>query len=318
MNAAVFNGPRKIDIRQVPVPAFGPVEIRIRLYGCGLCASNLPVWEGRPWFTYPLEPGAPGHEAWGIVDAVGDRVQGFRPGDRVAFLSSHAYAEYDIAREDAVAVLPPALAEKPFPGEPLACAMNIFARSDIQPDHTVAIVGLGFLGALLTSLTSRAGARVVAVSRRPSALGIAASQGACKTIPLLDRNQVVEEINSFTSNEGCDRVIEAAGLQETLDIAAECTRIRGRLIIAGYHQDGLRNVNMQLWNWRGIDVVNAHERDPKQYLLGMQAAIEAMADGAIDPFPLFTHRFPLDRLNDAFTVMRDRPPEFMKALIVYE
>ena len=78
-------------------------------------------------------------------------------------------------------------------------------------------------------------------------------------------------------------MIEAVRLQETLDVAAECTRIRGRLIIAGYHQDGIRSVNIQLWNWRGIDVINAHERDPQAYRQGMRSAIEAVAGGGSTP-----------------------------------
>jgi hypothetical protein len=51
-----------------------PGEVRVALEGCGVCGSNLPVWEGREWFTYPLQPGAPGHEGWGEVAAVGDGV----------------------------------------------------------------------------------------------------------------------------------------------------------------------------------------------------------------------------------------------------
>jgi threonine dehydrogenase-like Zn-dependent dehydrogenase len=87
------------------------------------------------------------------------------------------------------------------------------------------------------------------------------------------------------------------------------------LIVAGYHQDGLRQVNMQLWNWRGIDVINAHERDPAIYLRGMREAVEAVASGTLDPAPLYTHRFPLDRLGDALDATRDRPDGFLKALV---
>ena len=58
----------------------------------------------------------------------------------------------------------------------------------------------------------------------------------------------------------CKRVIEAAGAQATLGLAPALTGTYGRLIIAGYHQDGPRQVNVQLWNWRAIDVINAHER----------------------------------------------------------
>ena len=75
-------------------------------------------------------------------------------------------------------------------------------------------------------------------------------------------------VKELTGGAFCDRVIEAVGKQWPLDLAAELTRERGRLIVAGYHQDGPRQVNMQLWNWRGLDVINAHERDPEVYMRG--------------------------------------------------
>ena len=96
----------------------------------------------------------------------------------------------------------------------------------------------------------------------------------------------------------CDVVVEAVGKQWPLDLSAELTRERGRLVVAGYHQDGPRQVNMQLWNWRGLDVINAHERDPQVYRSGMLAAADAVASGRLDPTPLFTHRFPLERLGE--------------------
>jgi threonine dehydrogenase-like Zn-dependent dehydrogenase len=85
--------------------------------------------------------------------------------------------------------------------------------------------------------------------------------------------------------------------------------------VAGYHQDGPRQVNMQQWNWRGIDVINAHERDPKIYLRGMTEAVEAVSSGKLDPTPLYTHTFPLERLDEALNMTRERPDRFMKALI---
>ncbi len=194
--------------------------------------------------------------------------------------------------------------------------MNIFARSDIRAGQTVAIVGIGFLGALLTQLASRAGAHVIAISRRPFSLEVARDCGAHETIPMDDHWRIIERVKSLTADEGCDRVIEAVGLQWPLDVAGELTRVRGRLIIAGYHQDGPRQVNMQLWNWRGLDVINAHERDPRAYVDGMRAAVDAVASGVLDPSPLYTHRFPLDRVGDALEATRTRPDGFLKALVV--
>src|SRR5690606_11487293 len=127
---------------------------------------------GREWFNYPMAPGQLGHEAWGRIDRVGSDVTEFEVGDRVAMLSDHAYAEYDVTPHEKVVALPNELNDEPFPAEPLGCAMNIFARSGVRPGHTVAIVGIGFLGALLTRLAPNIGARVIAISRRTFSLDV--------------------------------------------------------------------------------------------------------------------------------------------------
>ena len=313
--AAVVSAPGEIGVQEVEfrVPAAG--EVRVRVEGCGVCASNLPLWEGQPWCEYPLEPGAPGHEAWGRIDATGEGVTDFAPGDRVAMLSSHAFAEYDYARAADVVHLPSDLAELPFPAEPLGCAVNIYKRAMIEPRQTVAIVGIGFLGLLLTQLAAKAGARVLALSHRRSSLNLAGDFGAAATIEIVDEQDALQSVRRFTHDQGCECVIEAAGTQQSLDLASELTSERGRLVIAGYHQDGPRQVNMQLWNWRGLDVSNAHERDPLVYIEGMREAIAGAQAGVIDPWPLFTHTFKLEELPRAFQFMNDSPEGFIKALI---
>jgi threonine dehydrogenase-like Zn-dependent dehydrogenase len=315
MRAAVLAGPGRVRLDEVARPVPGAGQVRVRLEGCGVCASNLTPWAGPEWMRFPSEPGALGHEGWGVVDALGDGVDGLSVGDRVAALSYKSYAEYDLAEAEAVVPLPDALAGRPFPGEPLGCAMNIFRRSGIEAGQTVAVVGVGFLGAILTRLATDAGARVIAVSRRPFSLDVARAMGAAEAIPMDDHDAVIGQVKELTGGVFCDRVVEAAGKQWPLDLAAELTRERGRLVVAGYHQDGPRRVNMWLWNWRGLDVVNAHERDPKVYLRGMREAVDAVASGRLDPDPLYTHRFPLERLGEALDATRDRPDGFLKALV---
>src|SRR3954447_17405591 len=116
MIAAVLSKPQIFTLQQSPIPDIHDDEIKIKVEGCGVCASSIPVWEGREWFSYPMEPGSPGHEGWGTVIEKGGKIDNIEKGDRVAFLSFHAYAEYDIAREGAFVKLPNALAGKPFPG----------------------------------------------------------------------------------------------------------------------------------------------------------------------------------------------------------
>ncbi|WP_377298087.1 zinc-binding dehydrogenase [Rhizobium sp. SGZ-381] len=317
MQAAVVTGAGQMRVERVPQPLPGRGEIRIRLEGCGVCASNLTPWAGPDWMEFPTEPGGLGHEGWGVIDALGEGVTDLAVGDRVAALSYHAYATHDVASADAAVKLPAALAGKPFPAEPLGCAMNIFRRSDISEGQTVAIIGIGFLGALLTQLAKNAGARVIAISRRRFSLDLAQKMGADAVIEMRDHWEIIEEVRRLTDGVFCDRVIEAVGKQWPLDLAGELTRERGRLIIAGYHQDGPRQVNMQQWNWRGLDVINAHERDPKIYLKGMREAVAAVAEGRLDPSPLYTHNYPLEGLGEALNATRDRPDGFLKALVTY-
>ena len=144
---------------------------------------------------------------------------------------------------------------------------------------------LGFLGRLVAALAERAGAEVVRVRR------------------------------GDTVEVQFPRVIECAGTQAALDSASRLVAERGRLVVGGYHQDGLRTVDLQSWNWRGIDVVNAHERDPAAYVEGMRAGAQLLAAGELDLEPLLTHRFSLGRLDDAFEAACSRPPGFVKAWV---
>jgi threonine dehydrogenase-like Zn-dependent dehydrogenase len=316
MRAAIVTAPGIVAIEQVPLPEPGPGQLRVRLEGCGVCASNLMPWSGPAWMQFPTAPGALGHEGWGVIDQIGEGVSGFRKGDRVATLSCSSYAQFDLVDCDSAIRIPAGLAGRIFPGEPLGCAMNIFRRSEIQAGQTVAIIGIGFLGAALTRLASDAGARVVAISRRPFALALAHEMGAAETILLDDHRTIIERVRSLTEGAFCPRVIEAIGKQWPLDLAAELTGEGGRLVIAGYHQDGPRQVNLQLWNWRGIDVVNAHERDHRRCVEGVQSAIDAVLSGRLEPERLFTHRFPLDQLAQALDATRDRPDGFLKAVVI--
>jgi threonine dehydrogenase-like Zn-dependent dehydrogenase len=347
MRAAVLVEPGRFEIREVSVPEPGPGEVLIKLQGCGVCASNIPPFEGRDWFEYPMEPGKLGHEGWGVIvaqasslypGATGPELEseshaspsparsgslssppegrGLGLGDRVAFLSNHAYAEYDVAPVGAVVKIPDDI--EAFPGEPLGCAMNIYKRSGVQAGDTVAIVGIGFLGSLLTRLCSQAGARVISIARKESALETARRMGAAETVPMHDHQAIIDQVKLLTDGKFCDVVIECVGKQWPLDLSAELTKERGRLVIAGFHQDGPRQVNMFLWNWRGLDVINAHEREEAVYIQGIEDAVRAVESGMIDPAPLFTHRFSLDQITTALEMTRERPEGFMKALILME
>ncbi len=316
LEAAQVTGPGRVAVVELPLPEPGPDEVRVRIEGCGVCASNLGPWSGPPWMSFPLPPGALGHEAWGRIDAVGAAVSPARRGERVAILGFHGYASHDIVPADAALPLPAALEGQAVPAEAIGCAMMIFGRTRIQPGEIVAIVGIGFLGALLTRLAAAAGARVIALSRRASSLALARRCGASETIEMADHGAILARLAERTGGRACDVAIECTGHQWPLDLAAEALREGGRLVIAGYHQDGPRQVNMQLWNWRALDIVNAHERDRGKLLAAMRDGIAAVADGRLELAPLLTHRYSLGRLAAALDATRDKPEGFVKALVV--
>ena len=320
MAAAVFAKPGCVEFRQVPIPVPGPGEVRVRLEGCGVCSTSVAAWLGDDACNYPLKPGAPGGEAWGWVDVVGDEVEGVAPGDRVGVLTETGFAEYAVVDADCLVPLPEALDAEPFPARALSGAVNVFRRSFIDKGDTVAVIGFGFLGALITQLAVLAEARVIAVGRRPYALRIAKQLGAEIAVVQKEEGsdvQVLQTIREVNRGERCDVTIETSGLQRGLDLAAELTCERGRLVVAGSHRDGPRLVDMSLWNRRGFDVINAHESSPVILREGMREAAAAIACGLLKPGPLYTHRFSLGRLDDALRLAAERPQGFMKALVYF-
>ena len=63
MKAATVVAPLQIEIQEVPRPRAGAGEVVVQLEGCGVCASNIPPFEGREWFSYPFTSGQLGHES---------------------------------------------------------------------------------------------------------------------------------------------------------------------------------------------------------------------------------------------------------------
>lgn len=125
---------------------------------------------------------------------------------------------------------------------------------------------------------------------------------------------VKQAVLDITGGAGADCVIELTGNQAGLDLASELVRIRGTLVVFGFHT-GERRVNMFLWNWRGLDVINAHDREPAVYVEGIRAGMKLVESGSLDMESLITHRYPLEQINEAFQVAYARGDDYVKAVI---
>lgn len=200
------NAPFEIVEREIPEP--GPGLVRIKVQACGVCHSDSLIKEGAfPLVQYPR---VPGHEVVGVVDAVAPDVHRWTPGQRVGvgwhggncgycdacrrgdFFACQTltaitgvtydggYAEYMLARAEAVAAVPEELA--PADAAPLMCAgvttFNCLRNSGARPGELVAVLGLGGLGHLAVQYAAKAGFRTVAIARGKDKQALALQLGA--------------------------------------------------------------------------------------------------------------------------------------------
>jgi D-arabinose 1-dehydrogenase-like Zn-dependent alcohol dehydrogenase len=301
MRALILRGPREPDVIDVPRPAPGSGEVLVQISACGVCASDLNAWRGVPGLEYPLAAGAPGHETIGRVVALGSDARSLRIGQRVTGLMWNGFAEFGVARAEHLVPLPEEAPD--VLGEPLACAVNVVRRAAIQPGDAIAFVGFGYLAASIVRFLPCSAGPWIAIARRPASRALACSLGAEAAYDFAD-----------VPGSAWDRypvVVETAGVQQSLDVASWLVAYGGRLVVAGYHADGPRTVNMQSWNWKGIDVVNAHERRPEVYVAALRSGL-ADAPGLS---ALHTHCWSLEDIGGAFRAAEERPPGFIKGLV---
>lgn len=291
-----------------PVPAAN--EIQVKVLVCGVCSSEVTVWKN----ANPENPLFLGHEVSGKVTKVGKDVTRVKVGDRVTTLAEKGFSEYVCIHEDHAILLNQNTPLELALGEPLACAMNATRRSNVKIGDMVVIIGLGFMGQLILQGVKLQGpTNIIAVDTREEALTLAKELGATSTFNPTETD-VQKAVMELTGGEGADVVIEATGTQQALNTATDIARIRGSLIIYGYHQEN-RTINMQQWNWKGLDVINAHERDPEVYMDGMNLGIKLLESGQIKMAPLVTHEFSLEEVNQAFEANVAKPDGFFKAIV---
>jgi L-iditol 2-dehydrogenase len=313
MRLAVLTEPRRFTIAEVPLPQIGPGEVLLKVAACGVCTSELDIYQGLTGHaSYPWEPG---HEVSGVVERVGEGVEAPAPGDPVAvWVTARGYGEY-------VAVP----AGHCFPagdvpldlalGEPLACAVNAVELAGISLGDDVVIVGAGFMGQLILRLVQLRGPRrVIVADTRDDALARAAAAGATATVNPAHA-PLAETVLELTDGAGADVTVEITGAQGALEMIGRCTRMSGTLVIAGYHQGEPRQIPLAEWNWNAFRIANAHFRDVGTILGGMRAGMRLVTSGRISLEGLVTHRFPLASIDRAFQTAIDKPEGFVKATV---
>jgi L-iditol 2-dehydrogenase len=313
MRQAVLTGPGEFTIAELPVPEIGPDEVLLRVAACGVCASELDIYQGAAGHaSYPWRPG---HEVSGVVERAGERVAAPAPGDPVAaFVTTAGYGEYvavPAAHCFPAGDVPLELAL----GEPLACAVNAVELAGIALADDVVVVGAGFMGQLAIRLVQLRGPRqVIVADTRDDALARAAAAGATATVNPA-REPLADTVRELTDGAGADVTVEFTGTQGALEVIGSCTRMSGTLVVAGYHQGPPRQVPLADWNWNAFRIANAHFRDEATILRGMRAGMRLVTSGRLSLEGLVTHRFPLATIDEAFRTAIEKPEGFVKATV---
>jgi threonine dehydrogenase-like Zn-dependent dehydrogenase len=315
MKQSILIRPQTSQVDERPIPPVGADDVLVQVKACGVCASELHGWQGDS-APYPKEYG---HEVAGIVVEVGASVRKFQPGMAVTGLFGKGFAQFALASQQFVTPIPEGIAFEQALGEPLACVLSGARRTRVDMGDTVAVIGLGFMGLLtLQAIRLRGPARLIAIDPRPEALAMARRFGAHET---LTPDQVPEKLkltqwNQLGKGHGVDVAIEASGTQHGLTLAGEMVHEHGFLSLVGWQQGGQRLVDVELWNWKALDILNAHERRWDYLMDCMRRGLALVAAGSLDTGALVSHRFPLDGVDDAFQALHTKPEGFVKAVII--
>ena len=331
MKAAVKSraSPRSTEIRSVPIPEPGPAEVLIRVEVSSICGTDVHIFDWDAWAQARIKvPLIQGHEFAGRIERLGSEVTGL---DKGAYVSAEghvacgrchmcrtgnahvcktvsilgidrdgAFAEYLKVPATNVIVndpdLPPELATMQ---DPLGNAVYTVTNANV-PGKTVAIFGLGPISLMAVSLCrAMAAARVIAIGHTNRyRMDLAKEVGAHHV--LASRATLVDEINDLTSGEGVDEVLEMSGSEQALRQALEIVRPAGGIHILGFYTKDV-TIPMSELVTKGASIHGIHGRLMFKTWEQMGGLLKS---GNVNLRPLLTHKFPLDRYDEAMDVMR--------------
>lgn len=342
MKAAIFHGPNQpLRIEDVPVPEIGPGEVLVKVAACGVCHTDLHYLDhGVPTFKKP--PMILGHEPSGTITKIGAGVEGFKEGDPVllpAVLScgtcffcrtgrenicqsmvmfgnnvDGAYAEYVKAPAKDIFHLPP---EVPLlEGSIIADAIStpyhaVKNRAQVRPGDSVVIYGCGGVGINAVQVAAAAGGIVIAVDIVPQKLEWAKKLGASAVINPNEVEKVPKSVRALTGGAGADVAIECIGNPKTMEAAFATLRKGGRLVVVGYTDQAVSLPASKIMYFEQ-EVMGSLGCRPVDY----PRIIELARIGKIRVKELVTHRFPLERINDAFDLMRKGEGSALRSVVI--
>ncbi len=288
-------------------------QLLIRITHCGICQYDGVYYKGIVGQT----PMSIGHEPVGVIEAVGRKVQGFEPGDRVTGLYAYlrAFATYGLAEPHQLLKLPDHVPSEQALGEPLKCIGTILRAAPPEFGDHVLVMGCGFMGLLvLAGLVGRGVASLIAVDIREDRLALAKEIGATHTLNAGDPD-FLAKVAEITQGHGTDVVFELTSNAEPVELAAKTMRRhRARYVLAGWHgQPG--TYTLRNWTTRGAIILSAHPGFSLDEFEDMRRAMAGLARGVFPMGRLITHRFTLDEIQTAFEIAMTGADGYIKGVI---
>lgn len=332
MKAALKTAEGTFDVTETErpiIPASNFVLARVRV--AGICGTDLRHWKKH---EPELECHIMGHELAGEVVEVGEDVTNVRPGDRVVIETvmadgvcdycriqrynvcehlydvrtqyvSRAYAEYVVGPAEKFYRLPDHVSfEEASLIDTFSVCLHAQHLSGLGINDKVAVIGAGPIGLGQMMLAKASGADVIICDVVDSALDLAKALGADAVVNSANEDPV-ERVKAFTGGRGPDIVFECVGgemMPRTLPQATKMVRRAGKVVIVGGFDDGETSIPLE---WQRLQMSEV------QLILSASFAmhdiyreqgmvLDLIAKGRIDVKKMITHRFPLDRINEAF------------------
>jgi L-iditol 2-dehydrogenase len=311
----------RVELREREINV-GARDVLVKGFQASICGTDKMFFQGQRPPHNPVAKGkgfaerhtgfplALGHEGGGQVVEVGSDVKGFAPGDQVMVLGWHnVMGGYWVAPDTEILKVPNGISQEVGAlGEPLSCAMYAGLQSGVELGDWVAVVGMGFAGQVMAQVAKRKGAyQVIAIDIVPEKLKLAESLGADRCINAAQEDPV-GKILQWTGQLGVDVVIEAAGTQKAVNTASAILRTGGILGIYSWIVDPVQ-LNLARWHDDGFDIRTLalmHRVGPDRRWW-LKRSLVPIAQGMIRVEPLITHRFPLEKVSDAFHTAVEDP-----------
>jgi threonine dehydrogenase-like Zn-dependent dehydrogenase len=337
MRGVVFDGDGRVRVTDLPDPHIeAPGDAIVRVTRTAICGSDLHLLHGKA----PMEPGEPlGHEAVGVVEAVGAGTERVQLGDRVAVAFNVACGhcwfcgngQSALCEDDAIfgygifgGALPGAQAERlrvpnadvnliripeaveddagVFVGDVLTTGFYGASLADAGPDDVIAVLGCGPVGfCTIEGLLALGGQTIYALDREPSRLTLAEATGA---IPVhIDERNPVTALAEATEGRGADVVIDAVGHPAAFEGAIDTVRRGGTVVVLGVYSSETSELQLGAYWSRALTLRFA---GLTPVLAWWEAALGALERGDVDPMPLISHRLPLEDAAEGYALFDRR------------